>query len=116
MVESASSLQKVADSLTQFDKDCAITVALKVTDKTCKMSEEQKALFFKLYLELGACSSEIFDAAMIHELIAKAQDNLDEYIDDVGDERERAMEIIGRPKMKAFKAMVRERLEKFEEE
>ena len=36
-------LTLIASSLDAFEVDCAITVALKITDDSCKMDDEQRA-------------------------------------------------------------------------
>jgi len=63
----------VAAGLDGFESDCAITVALKITDDSCKMDAQQRALFMALYDALQQPESELFDAD-IHALIESGPD------------------------------------------
>lgn len=105
---SDAAFSRVAAALDPFAVDCAITVALKITDDTCKMNETQRALFMQLYDALEGATSELFDAD-VHELIAAGRTvPTQEILSKIGELRTMAMERISRPKMKAFKAMVRQ--------
>lgn len=98
---------RVATSLKSFERDCAVTVALKISDDTCKMDAEQRALFMALYDTLPSYSSQIFDNnihTLIHE--ARTAPTATHYAR-IKKEREMAMAAITQEKMKAFKASVR---------
>lgn len=100
----------IAAGLDSFERDCAITVALKITDDSCKMDAEQRALFMALYDALKQPESELFDAD-IHTVIEHGRNTPSAAIfSQIKGLREMAMEAIGRPDMKRFKAAVRERL------
>jgi hypothetical protein len=102
-----AAVARTAATFDSFAVDCAITVALKITDDTCKMNDAQRALFMQLYDALGCAPSELFDAD-IHDLIAAGRTApTPELLDEIGRLRTMAMERITRPKMKAFKAAVR---------
>jgi hypothetical protein len=98
---------KVAAGLDTFERDCAVTVALKITDDSCKMDEEQRALFMALYDALGEYESQLFDSS-IHALIKDARNApTASRFARIKKERETAMASITQEKMKTFKASVR---------
>ena len=100
-------IEKVAHDLDPFSCECAITVALKITDDSCKMDHEQRALFMALYDALPRRESTLFDDS-IHELIQKTRSTPSVVLfEKIKQERERAMGIITQEKMKRFKASVR---------
>lgn len=102
-----STFSTVASSLDTFSRDCAVTVALKISDDSCKMDDEQRSLFMSLYDALPAYTSELFDAS-IHELIREIRTAPNAILfGRIKKERERAMAIITQERMKAFKASVR---------
>lgn len=99
--------EKVAANLDTFARDCSVTVALKISDDSCKMDAEQRAVFMAIYDALPSYKSEIFDDtihALIHE--ARTAPTASHY-GRIKKEREMAMAIITQDKMKAFKASVR---------
>jgi len=100
-------IAKVAADLDVFNRDCAVTVALKISDDSCKMDDEQRALFMALYDVLGPYKSEIFDES-VHLLIKDARNSPSASLfAQIKKERERAMAIITQEKMKIFKASFR---------
>lgn len=100
-------IEKVAHDLDAFARDCAVTVALKITDDSCKMDEEQRELFMALYDALPPHTSEIFDVG-VYALIAEARSAPNASLfARIKKEREMAMAIITQEKMKIFKASVR---------
>lgn len=99
--------EKVAANLDTFARDCAVTVALKISDDSCKMDDEKRAVFMALYDALPSYESQIFDEnihALIHE--ARTAPTAAHY-GRIKKEREMAMAIITQDKMKAFKTSVR---------
>lgn len=103
-----SKIDTVAATLGSFDKDCAITVALKIVDDSCKMDAYEKSVFLALYKALPEQSSAFFDTS-VFALIAKAESAPSAQIfAAIKPLREAAMEAITRPKMKAFKAQIRQ--------
>lgn len=101
---------KIADKLDTFQRDCAVTVALKISDDSCKMDDDGRGLFISLHDALPSYKSEIFDEN-VHTLIAQAREGLTSSLKkEIKKERERAMAIITQDKMKAFKASVRSSL------
>ncbi|AFV97662.1 MULTISPECIES: hypothetical protein [unclassified Sulfuricurvum] len=100
-------IEKVAHDLDIFARDCAVTVALKITDDSCKMDEEQRAVFMALYDALPPYISAIFDEE-VYLLIREARDTPTATLfTRIKKEREMAMAIITQEKMKTFKASVR---------
>lgn len=100
-------ITKVARRLDTFGKDCAVTVALKISDDSCKMDEEQRAVFMDLYDALEPFESELFDES-VYALIHSARNfPTATLFAKIKKEREMAMAIITQDRMKAFKASVR---------
>ncbi|WP_345979039.1 hypothetical protein [Sulfurimonas sp. HSL3-2] len=103
-------IPSVANSLDAFERDCAITVVLKITDDTCKMDDLEKSIFMMLYDAIENKQSDYFDKS-VFELIEEGRKTPTAQIySKIKTLRQDAMEMITRPKMKAFKAGVRERL------
>lgn len=100
-------IEKVAYDLDTFGRDCVLTVALKITDDSCKMDDEQRALFMALYDALPSHKSEIFNDD-VYTLIAEGRSAPNaELFERIKKEREMAMAIITQERMKIFKASVR---------
>lgn len=96
--------------LNNFERFCVITVALKITDNSCKMDISEQDLFMELYDALPKRTDDLFDSK-IHEIIDEGLNMSSEAIYAViKGYREEAMDVITRPKMKAFKADIRKRI------
>lgn len=103
-------LPGVAKKLGDFEKSCAITVALKISDDSCKMDFYEKSVFMGLYESLIKGPTDFFSSE-VFELIDRAREKPDAKIfAEVKVLRESAMDMITRPKMKAFKASIRARI------
>lgn len=103
-------IKQIAENLTPFEQDCATTVMLKISDDSCKMDDEKRALFVSLYDAMPLYQSEMFDLS-VHDLIMKMRSKPDALLyARVKKEREMAMAIITQERMKAFKASIRSRL------
>lgn len=97
----------VAQKLDTFARDCAVTVALKISDDSCKMDDEQRALFMALYDALPPYESTLFDES-VRDLIREARTAPTAMVfARIKTERERAMKEITQERMKGFKASVR---------
>lgn len=97
----------IAKKLSAFDCDCAVTVALKISDDSCKMDSDGRKLFMSLYQALPSYTSSLYDYS-VHSLIINAFYNpSDSLFETIKAERERAMALITQERMKAFKASVR---------
>jgi hypothetical protein len=87
--------------------DCTTTVMLKILDGKCKMAAQEKAVIALLYDALQGRPGARFGAP-IHTLIARARAGMDENLRaEVYEQRLYAETILGRPTMKAYKAMLR---------
>ena len=97
----------IAKNLSASDCDCAVTVALKISDDSCKMDSDSRKLFMSLYHALPSYTSSLYEYS-VHSLIINAFYNpSDSLYETIKAERERAMAVITQEKMKAFKASVR---------
>lgn len=97
----------IAKNLSTFDCDCTVTVALKISDDSCKMDSDGRKLFMSLYHALPSYTSSLYDYS-VHLLIINAFYNpSDSVLQTIKAERERAMAIISQEKMKEFKSSVR---------
>ena len=103
-------LPSVANSLDALERDCAITVALKITDDTCKMDEFEKSIFMMLYDAIENKQSNYFDKSVFSLIEEGRKTPSAQIYSKIKILRQDAMEMITRPKMKAFKASVRERI------
>lgn len=100
----------VAEGLDSFERDCVITVALKITDDSCKMDDYEKRVFMLLYDALSMQETDFFDND-VFDIIQKGRIEPSVHIfSEIKKLRESAMDFITRPKMKAFKATIRKRL------
>lgn len=103
-------IPEVANTLSPFERDCCITVALKIVDGTCKMDGYEKSIFMLLYESLQIKQSEFFEES-VFDLIDEAKEySSSKLLSRIKEHREAAMEYITRPRMKSFKANVRERI------
>jgi hypothetical protein len=100
----------VARAMNGFECDCAITVALKISDDSCKMDEFEKSVFMALYDAMIDKQTDFFDDN-IFEIISHTRAHPDATSDArIKILRENAMDMITQEKMKKFKADVRERI------
>jgi len=103
-------MSAVVGGMTPFECDCAITVALKITDESCKMDAYEKHIFMLLYDAMGKEEAAFFESD-IFEIIQEGRSKPSAQIySKIKQCREAAMDFITRAKMKAFKASIRERL------
>ena len=100
----------MANSLSPFERDCAITVALKITDDTCKMDEYEKSIFMALYDAIKEKQSDYFDKEVFFLIAQGREAPTAQIYFKIKTLRQDAMEMITQPNMKAFKAEVRDRL------
>jgi len=103
----------LATELNSFEKDCLITVALKIVDKTCKMDEKEKQLFITLYDALQKNKTDFTDFFDLNIFTLINETRVNPSLKNFGyikTFREDAMSYITKEKMKAFKANVRKSL------
>ncbi|MDD2906949.1 MAG: hypothetical protein WBK95_01885 [Sulfurimonas sp.] len=105
-----SKLAAVARAMNGFECDCAITVALKISDDSCKMDEYEKSVFMALFDAMPDKQTDFFDEN-IFEIIshARAHPSASSYAK-IKILRENAMLMITQENMKKFKADIRTRL------
>ncbi|MFT5661159.1 MAG: hypothetical protein ACI9TV_001805 [Sulfurimonas sp.] len=100
-------LEIIANNLDSFQKFCAITVALKIADDSCKMDAYEKSIFMALYDAILDKKTDFFDDS-VFELISTALTTPSAKVyGEIKKLRESAMDMISRPKMKSFKAEFR---------
>jgi hypothetical protein len=88
--------------------DCAISLMLKILDGKCKMNEEEKHVMAVIYDVIKYLPGKLLDPN-VHELIALARNEFSEQlIEEVYEQRLYAEQMISRPVMKAYKAMLRQ--------
>ena len=106
-------LNRIADiaaSLDEMQNECMITLALKITDDTCKMDAYERSVFMALYDALPSYTSNFFEPE-VFEIIKKGRSEPTALLYGmIKPLREAGMAYITRPNMKAFKAAVREKL------
>jgi hypothetical protein len=104
-------LPAIAATLEPMQKECLITLALKITDDTCKMDDYERSVFMKLYDTFEIIESAFF-APEVFALITEGRTNPSAQVfGKIGPLRKAGMDYIGQPNMKAFKAAVRAKLE-----
>lgn len=88
--------------------DCVTTVMLKILDGKCKMFPEEKETIARIYDVIKDQPGKLLDQTL-HELIHLARKGMDdEMVEKIYEQRLYAETMIGRPTMKAFKAMLRQ--------
>lgn len=100
----------LAQSLGDFEKTCAITIALKISDDSCKMDAYERSVFMAVYNALPRSSTDFFDEDVFRVIQSVREEPSAKLYAEVKPLRESAMEMISRPKMKAFKASIRVRI------
>lgn len=103
-------LERVSSELDAFYIDCTITVALKIIDNSCKMHDYEKSLFLALYDALIPQKSEFFTEDVFEIISYSRKIPNKERFSIIKVLREDAMKMITRPKMKAFKAFIRQQV------
>jgi hypothetical protein len=87
--------------------DCTTTVMLKILDGKCKMNGAEKQVIAEIYDVIKDRPGKLLDNK-VHHLIATARSCPDEKIlEEIYEQRLYAEQMISRPVMKAFKAMLR---------
>lgn len=88
--------------------DCATALMLKILDGKCKMNEQEKQVMAVVYDVVKSRASKLLDPR-VHQLIALARIELNEQlIEKIYEQRLYAEQMISRPVMKAYKAMLRQ--------
>lgn len=88
--------------------DCATSLMLKILDGKCKMNKEEKQVMAVIYDVVKGKAGKLLDPR-VHQLILLARIELNEQIiEKVYEQRLYAEQMISRPVMKAYKAMLRQ--------
>lgn len=88
--------------------DCATSLMLKILDGKCKMNTEEKKVMAVIYDVVKYKAGKLLDPR-VHQLISLARIELNEQIlEKVYEQRLYAEQMISRPVMKAYKAMLRQ--------
>jgi NADPH-dependent ferric siderophore reductase len=103
-------IPQVANTLDTFERDCAVTVALKITDDTCKMDDYEKSIFMMLYDAIDDKKSTYFDKNVFDIIQEGRKTPSAQIYATIKILRQNAMEMITQPRMKAFKAGVRKKI------
>lgn len=97
---------------TQFDPlqiDCATSLMLKILDGKCKMNDGEKQVMAVIYDVIKHKPGKLLEPS-VHQLIALARNESNEQlIEEVYEQRLYAEQMISRPVMKAYKAMLRQK-------
>ena len=100
----------IAASLDALQRECAITLALKIVDDSCKMDDYERSVFMRLYDALPEYRSDLFETE-VFRIIAEGRLNPTAQIfAAIKPLREAGMDYVTRDNMKAFKAEVRRQL------
>ena len=103
-------IPNIAASLDEMQNECMITLALKIVDDTCKMDTYERSVFMSLYDALPSYQSDFFELE-VFELISRGRsESTAQIYAAIRPLHEAGMAYVTRPRMKAFKAFVREKL------
>ena len=103
-------LEAVAAGLKPIENECLITLALKITDDSCKMDAYERSVFMALYDALPHYGSTFF-APEVFDIIAEGRRHPSAQIfAKIRPLRQAGMDHLTRDVMKAFKAEVRRQL------
>ena len=87
--------------------DCTTAVMLKILDGKCKMNSDEKRIIAVIYDIVKDRRGKLLSES-VHRLIALARNQSNEkIIEEVYEQRLYAEQMISRPVMKAYKAMLR---------
>lgn len=103
-------IPKIAASLDAMQNECLVTLALKITDDTCKMDEYERSVFMRLYDALPEYQSTFFENSVFDVIDQGRNEPTAQIFSTIKPLREAGMEYVTRPRMKAFKATVRKQL------
>jgi hypothetical protein len=101
----------LAASLDAMQNECMITLALKITDDTCKMDDYEQHVFMMLYDALPCYESTFFEDDVFEIIREGRTAPTAQVFAAIKPLRQAGMDYITRPNMKAFKAFVREKLQ-----
>lgn len=105
-----SRLSAIAKGLEPIQRECMITLALKIADDSCKMDDYERSVFMQLYDAMQVYQSDFFDEDIFSLIVQTRQSPSAQLFAKIKPLRQAGMDYVGRPKMKAFKAHVRHEL------
>lgn len=100
-------IPSIAKSLDPLQRECAITLALKIVDDSCKMDDYERSVFMRLYDALPEYRSNLFEETVFKTIAEGRLNPTAQIFAAIKPLREAGMEYVTRPNMKAFKAEVR---------
>jgi len=103
-------LATIASGLEPLQKECLITLALKITDDSCKMDDYERSVFMQLYDTFDMIETAFFDPDVFTVIKAGREHPSAQIFAKIKPLRKAGMEHIGQPNMKAFKAAIRAKL------
>lgn len=103
-------IPQIASSLDEMQNECLITLALKITDDTCKMDDYERSVFMALYDALPSYQSTFFDPEVFDLITTGRNLPTAQIFAAIKPLRQAGMDHVTRPNMKAFKAAVRNKL------
>jgi 2-iminoacetate synthase ThiH len=103
-------IPKIASSLDEMQNECLITLALKITDDTCKMDDYERSVFMVLYDALPSYQSNFFKPEVFDVITKGRNEPTAQIYATIKPLREAGMKYVTRPNMKAFKATIRNKL------
>lgn len=103
-------IPEIASDLDDFGRECAITLALKIADDSCKMDDYERSIFMKVYDALPEQCSDFFEPAVFGIIREGRERPSAQIFAQIKPLREAGMAYVTRPKMKAYKAMIRAKL------
>jgi hypothetical protein len=103
-------ISQIAATLDEMQNECMITLALKITDDTCKMDAYERSVFMALYDALPSYQSNFFGDEVFDLISTGRTKPTAQVYATIKPIRQAGMEYITRPNMKAFKAAVRKSL------
>ncbi len=87
--------------------DCAAALMLKILDGKCKMNEDEKKIMSVIYDVVKHKPGKLLDSR-VHGLISSARfESTEQLIEAIYEQRLYAEQMISRPVMKAYKALLR---------
>ena len=100
----------IAASLEPIQKECAVTLALKIVDDSCKMDDYERSVFMEIYDAMPKFRSELFEDSVFTIIAEGRVQSTAKLFAQIKALREAGMEYVTRPGMKAYKAAIRDRL------
>ena len=105
-----SRIPHIAASLDTMQNECMITLALKISDDSCKMDDFERSVFMRVYDALPVYRSGFFDEDVFAIIAEGRKRPTAQIFAKIKPLRQAGMDYITRENMKAFKASIRKQL------